>query len=536
MIVEWTNDLIFGTLGIAVVFLIGSYFLLRNSTHLIRRIVSLFLGLTGLWLLFALPSYEKKEPKTSQVLEGEEAIFDFLTGTQIETTDSLILKGNKHDLHEMSMLQDFVIAFKADSLPIGFWQIEVPEITENENWRLSGRVSTRGSEAKVILSLPNGDKREVILDEESLFEIESKAPSKGLYEYKISLVQAGTDTIQEILPIQVKAAAKLKMLLLAESPNFEFNYFKNYWSALGHGLLQKVRISKDKYSTSYVNMPEVAVDRISEQVLDEFDLLMLDISTWNGLSNAERNVIKGQVEKKALAVILSFSRQNQKPKALPSVMVRNFTSEKVSDVPLKVAQLSFAKEWEKYRENAILPIGFGKILVLGISDTYKLILSDQSNTYQRWWAGVISELYLERSDGFEIQTPFLTYEGQKTEAKLFNLSAESRIVLNDVRSLSLIRTPLIDGSAITEVTPKKGWNKISDSANQRERWIYAFEKVDWSAMKELRSIKYGSVLEGSKQSGIESSYKKMVAWPWWIGFALTLLGFGALWIDEKAFA
>lgn len=536
MIVEWTNGLLFGTLGLILVLLLASYFLYINKTNLIRRIFFLLIGLLGIWFLFAEPGYERVLPMKSQVIDSEEGIYDFLTGSESQKTDSLLLVGSDHDLEEMSLLKNYAIDYIENGLPKGFVDIEMPVVTEHENWILRGRVNLLNDEDRIELTLPNGEKREADKDEEGHFEIETKAPTRGLYEYFLRLTGPEVDTLQETLPVQVKAASKLEMLLLAESPSFEFNYFKNYWSGLGHGLLQRVKIAKDKYSTSYINMPEVEVGQVSEIFLDGFDLLLIDLGTWNEFSNSERRLIKKHVEEKALALILALNKPNEKPRDLPSIAVSKVTTEMLREVPLSLREFTYGSAWEVYKNNAIFSIGFGKVLVLGYADSYKLLLGDEARAYQQWWSDIISELYLEKVNGFEVQAKFMTYEGRKTEVKLFNLGRGSRIIFNDETKLSLLRTPLIEGFAKAEITPEYGWNKLWDDLGQKERWIYAFKEGEWSVMRASHASKVGRALAGVKKDAIEKSYTQVLYLPWYWGYILTVMGLGFLWMDEKVSA
>jgi hypothetical protein len=326
------------------------------------------------------------------------------------------------------------------------------------------------------------------------------------------------------------------MLLLAESPSFEFNYFKNYWSTLGHGLVQKVKISKDRYSTSFINIPSNNINRLTEEALDNFDVLMLDLLTWNGLASRDRSVIKKQIEEKALAVIFKIDNENQRLSNLPEISVNGFKSDQFRETEVSYAQLSKSTSWQKYKDNAVLEMGYGKILVLGITDTYKLILNDEAYTYQTYWADLISELYLEKQNGFDIELPFITLANEVINVKLSNLGEDSKIVLNGETSLPLLRTPLVQGFANASIEPKAGWNKMSDKVNGQERWFYAFDKGAWSTMDQSKVVDFAGTLERTEQPALASTYSLFIPISWWLGFAISLLGFGLLWLDEKLFS
>lgn len=524
MIIDWSHEGIIATSLIVVVFTLSAYW-----TKQWLKIIFLLLGFLGLWLAIIDPQIEIEKEKQSTEVKDIPA---FLTSEIAKQTDSVRLIGSGYDVAELQLLLNYKLVHAEIEENFGIIEINIPRVQEKKTFKISGKLRVLAhSESSVTLRLPDGSKKKTNVDKEGNFDLESKANIAGLYEYQISAINEKGDTVTEIIPVEVEQSSNLRMLILAASPQFDLNYLKNYWVAQGHAVAQRVQISKEQYNTSFLNMDEFQISSINKNLLNRFDILYVDISTWNGFSSIERKRVLAALRNEGLGLILKPSDVGESANDLPKNKVIGFI-EKDSD-GLQHAEFSHSGAWEDMKDGLMYKTGRGSIFLLEVNDSYKYLLGDQGQRYQKTWSDIFSKLYVKLKEDFGVHTPFLSFAGQKTEVQISNISQDDQLVLNSDLTLRINHTPMLVGYGESKVIPKLGWNKITKDGSEESQWFYAHDTLAWKTMKERYVNRYIALQQNAVISDQISTYKISKSIPFYISILVSLLGFGLVWVMEK---
>jgi hypothetical protein len=279
-------------------------------------------------------------------------------------------------------------------------------------------------------------------------------------------------------------------------------------------------------------------------VVSAYDFIITDSPTWNQLSLSEQSNIKRAVSNSGLALIIRPSSIDvtvnnlQIPKwSEPKEIMWKTTSD---DVMLNLYNIS--SSWRTTRQQGYdlaryRSIGLGHIAVLGIDKTYKLILTDNEEYYQTLWSTIFSDLYRDFSPTSKLLHNQWIWEGEKNYISILsNHEIDTPPLLNDSIPLPYIQVPFLNNVTEVSLWPSQGYNKISLEDGKAALKFYAHKKDAWQAVKQsqLLSMNMHAAMS-SDMLPIPVYYEDHpISKFWW--YALVLLGFGALWLDERLFA
>ncbi|WP_235296572.1 hypothetical protein [Portibacter marinus] len=526
MTIVWTYELITVT-TVLLLFLV----IFSTWSNKFFRSICLIIGLFGLWLSMADPTYELTKYKRATEVAN---IPEFLISKQAGETDTVLISGFDHHLEDLDLLDSFHV--KVDSqfyIQPGLFDIHYNDrVIASEKVSINGKVYGVSDDTfNVILESPDGEQIKPKFGSTELFQFSVEAPVAGLYEYKMMLIQ-NLDTVVELLPLQVLPARQLTMLIYTNRPGFEYNYLKNYWVEEGHGIIQKVRVSKDRFNSTYINAPSLSFDRLTESVLHDLDVILMDVEMWNSINTEERRVVLSAIDNYGLGLILSPGIEGARARDLPFNELADISAEDIDNVDLQRLTYSLANEWKTFDSGFSFGKGYGKVVLLKWGSTYRLILADKAKLYQNIWSEVFSEAYVQFQEGFVAESSFPTFAQDEVELKLYQTMQDDSIFLLD-QKLSLMNLPLLTGVAYAHVEPQMGWNKLTRSTDRAEDWFYAFDTSAWKTWQQLK-VK-DRLLQLSSQEGktISDVYMLRKTLPWWLGYMLFLIGFGLIWVLEK---
>ncbi len=544
--------------GLVLLFLFGSYVIKRraNGGRLFRRLFLLLLGCIGLYLLVIKPNYkEPLENVKAHILSAhaepsldDSNVFnnvnDFLNSEQASRTDQVTIHGFGLSADELSQLSDYNLKFEATVLKTGITSIDVPIITENSSWTLKGKVRAEESSDEalpqgVILTINDKEHKGLISD--GAFAIECIAPPAGTYLADIDVLTS-SDTIREQTSITVLHEPTWNMLILSSYPTFEMNYLKNYWTSLGNGFAMRSKISKEKYQTSFSNAPVKAIEELSYRTVKQFDFIITDVSSWNDLSDRERRNILGVVSKEGNGLLIKPQGAREKAIAINHPQWSEAVEQVVSldEEDIELINFPLSSSWGSISfANAPLAKytrrGLGHIGVLSISDTYKLVLADQDITYQNLWSEIFSHIFVDFNAKTQILGNQWVWADERRTLQLYHpKQVTSPPVLNESTSLAFLEVPFLDNVIEVDAWPKAGYNQLSLGDGPAFSF-YAHNKDSWEAkrQKDLYAINQMAANSSEGKEREQQFELKTISSFWW--YALTLLGFCGLWLDERLY-
>lgn len=209
--------------------------------------------------------------------------------------------------YALGALRRFAVRLHLSELPEGVRTVTAPRTaTVGQPWRVQGRLRSE-EEGVLFLDGPAGpvDSARVAAGE-AAFSLRDVPRAEGRFRYALTQLGAAGDTLaQETLGVAVQPAAPLRVLVVQGAPQFETRYLKNWLARRGGALAVRSAVSRDRFTTEFLNRPETDLRRLTPGVLQAFDVALLDARALGGLDAAERQALRAAVTEEGLGVLLA---------------------------------------------------------------------------------------------------------------------------------------------------------------------------------------------------------------------------------------
>lgn len=574
----------------------------KNKANLILRIVANCLAAISL-IFIAIPiTYQKKtEPKDENTIvlatQGfQKNQLEKLKNTPAFTTDPILAEDNRsvklipdlagflamnqhlskfHVLgyglepQELEIIQKKNLVFHPSPLPSGIQSVHWNKYMKSgEQLILSGNYLNNSEKPiKLILNGMGTNLDSVNLPAAKSEDFQLKIIPKHLDKAVYTLIGiAEKDTIlNEKVPVFVQAKDSLKVLILSSSPDFEIKFLKNWLFENQYSIAFRSAISKNKFNTEFLNFRRTTLDRITPNILKNFDLMISDPDELSNLSRIENQTLLTQINNGMGLILIADSI----PRA------EGFFNEIFETRPLvREDEKMISLSWDDYKTKKmtrgsscsfrILPgegnqtlvkdskaniiassklLGRGRLLISSLNDSYTWVLGDDLKSYSSYWSKLIGEIARRK----ELNTVWTLKNALPV------LNKETKIVIES--GFESIPTLSIAGDLLkfaqdqvlrfqwtAPYWPRKtGWQLIEDgnTPDSVQSWLYVFNKNDWASLNAVKKIKnnrkaaLNSFSEINKQNHAERYYRERV--PPVYFFILFVLSCGYLWLEAKKF-
>lgn len=574
----------------------------KNKANLILRITASCLAAIAL-IFIAIPiTYQKKaEPKDENtvvlITEGfqKDSLSKF-KNIPVFTTNSVLAKdirtvklipdlegflamnqqfskfhvlGYGLEAQELEIIQDKNLVFHPSPLPLGIQSVHWNKsVKSGEQLVLSGNyLNKRDKPVKLILNGlgTNLDSVNIPAGRSENFQI--KTIPKHLDKSVYSLIGiAEKDTIlNEKVPVFVQAQDPLKVLILSSSPDFENKFLKNWLFENLYSIAVRSAISKNKFSTEFLNSTRINLDRITPSVIENFDVLISDPDELSALSRAENQAIQNQLSNGMGLIMIADSI----PKA-EGFFNGIFDTRSLAREDEKMISLN----WDDYNTKKMTPgssgsfrilpkegnqalvkdnkanimvssklYGRGRILLSSINDSYTWILGDDLKSYSSYWSKLIGDIARnkELNSVWSLKEP-LPVLNQETAIIIETGSDSIPVVSSGGDLLKFVQDPVLGFQWTAPFWPRKtGWHLLAtgNSANSIQSWFYVYNKNDWASVNAVEKIKNNrkfseEFFTESNEQGISVRYYPEQVPPVYF-FILFLLSCTYLWLEAKKF-
>lgn len=521
-----------------------------------RRSLYYLVGLAGIALLILRPVMNIEQPSyaaglitsyaNQEVIEQfkqarpQVVIYDnidaYFANAERGLVDSLHVFGLGLSPDEAPLFTEEELVFYKPKLDDGLLEINIPNVEEQVPFLISGKVDTTINALQIIN--PLGATTDVTIGDAGVFNKEVEGMAAGRYLYKIITISAERDTYDIEVPIVVEDAKKYSSLILLKSPSFESNYFKNYWSQLGHSYAQRIQIAENRFTQTFINRSKTDLTQIGSSSLRGVDFVMADVDSWNNLTIAEQRRIKRKVSSDGTTLLL-MTNDGATADDIPSIAFSRSKKVEFTTYNQSVEMNGVVKSngaWRRVIHNGIhvaykRQYGIGQIGYLPVEDSYKLLLNDMSMEYQQYWSELLSAFYIDTDVPYVIDLPEYIWEDELTPLTIHSSTSISAPVMhNDSLIRRWINNPLITNSYKIEIIPNEGWNKIS-FGDEQPYYFYAYPNEVFGNRHHQRNIKASISYTPPKNIKALPSKSKPVS-RWW-GYGLALIGFGLLWFEER---
>jgi hypothetical protein len=476
---------------------------------------------------------------------------------------TLHILGYGLESNEIKSLKTKSLIFHPSALENGVSSISWPgKIRSGEQLLVQGRYNnTSGSEVKLILQGLGTNLDSVIIRKETWNDFKLTCIPKHLDKAVYFLLAiADNDTLsREELPVLVKENEKMRVLILASSPDFENKFLKNWLSEQGYSVSLRTTISTAKYSTEFLNSRKNDLNRINTTLLNDFDILIGDMSELSRLSSTENQAVQNQVNNGMGLIIKAdaadpgngFYRNafilRESKKVIPKSIKLTWEGHSAIKTVLQggnsmeiIAQ-SGTQSLVKNESGDILTnsklSGKGRMLLTVINDSYTWILGNNMEDYSSFWSYILEKAgrKKETSERFVINS--LPVINRETGIEFQSETGITPGIQVNKESIAFKQHPMMSFMQTGLFWPSQpGWQSIQ-SKSADINWLYVFKKNAWNVVKASEKLKNTRIFIERSEEKITSEkeamkvYEDTVPSIWF--YILFLLCCTYLWLEVK---
>jgi hypothetical protein len=507
--------------------------------------------------IFTLDSSVNQEYKNARLASSVEDLQ--LTDS---TITSLRVLGDGLNKSQLNQLGEMPVIFQSSKIKTGLQNISWNgQVQAGNTLRVQGKfLNALAGNVNLVLKGLNTTLDSVSVKNGSAlnFELNTIPKNEGRVVYHL-LAISGKDTIEkEDLPVEVSQVKPLKLLVLNTSPDFETRFLKNWLTAKGYVAVIRSAISKNKYSTEFVNTGEQPITQLSISLLQKFDVVVGDLSALKALNPSESASLKEEIIQKGLGLIVKadssgkesswvqagFALEKGLGKPVYTSMAirgkKNLSAKINTDAPYLISkgtsQLLVSDGHEHEFAGSTLA-GNGKVVYTSLNNTYNWMLAGDEADYSALWSLLITEASrkLPETEKWSVISP-IPVKGQKTELQLQSSSAPAQIIAGNM-NIAPVQNAVIQFEWDTELWPSQpGWQQINQQGKPA-KWWYAWPKNAWGSIIALKN-RYETKLYAEKHSLKASVTKQiqsfaLVPVPKIYFYILFLLAGIFLWVENK---
>lgn len=393
------------------------------------------------------------------------------------------------------------------------------------------------------------------------FSFQTRPKQTGKAVYQLIALQ-GKDTLAiEPVPFLVGNQSPMKVLILASFPDFEYKFLKKWLYENQYPVAFRTQISKNKFSSDFLNIESFNLNKINSSALKKFDVLIIDEEELAAINPEEIASINAAVTgglgllvrvsspKSTAPISGTFGRGESAP-AKDQQLSISLKENKYNFSKLPLAQSLFLKTTENDQPlvmdgsgrtlvNSSLK-GSGKISMSTIPATFNWLLSGKKTDYSTYWSAILSNAARRKTENQTVKIiPQFPVVSEQTRL-VIDLAESGKIPALKIDSINLaprqnIALPFQWDAVFWP--SHSGWRNLS--INQSIESLFIYKKSDWLARRNQQKInsnlEFVKALKNIKPIGQSKDLiieKEISIWWFFIGF---LVASAFLWIESRIF-
>ena len=420
----------------------------------------------------------------------------------------------------------------------------------NQQAEITGTFRTRDN-AKIKLVSPGGVEDSIVFTTQGLhaFTLSFTPKQTGLFTYSV-IVEENGKIYTDKFSLEVAADEKLSLLFLQNYPTAETKYLKNFITEKGHALAIRTQLSKNNFRYEYANREAVRLDRLSPELMKQFDLVLIDNESLADLSSYERKVMEESVKQGLGILVLYNSPERKKSQSYLSLSQMELKEDTVRlrvanstytfpAVPIRITAdgvESVIKSNERVLSGYVNK-GAGKLGFQLLHETYRLILEGKTFEYASLWSPLLERTAQIKNKTFKIEMaqPFPIYQDEPLDITLVAAADQPRLTTEDVE------IPLREDVVIDDYWHGKtwadgaGWHQLAVERDSTIKNYYVSETREWKSLRTTQQQNANELFSKSKLSEINEvqiiAEQKPI--PLWVFYIIFLFAAGFLWLVPK---
>lgn len=427
-----------------------------------------------------------------------------------------------------------------------------------------------GKVAVLTLEAPNGEatRQEVVgMGGRGAFRLDGGRPvSAGTYLWQL---RCGGQTVP--VGVEVVAAVRPRVLLLASRPSFEVGRLQRWLGETGAPVALRTRVSADRVRVASANGAEVPGDLITTAALNAVDLVVADRAALRALSSTEQAALESVVREGGLG-LLELADANTTPETIP-LSPWGLVNEG-GNTEGREARLRWADDQEAALAAALPPaewkpeagdermlrdgqdrvvavsrrLGRGWVAATLVKDTWRWPQGGRTDGYAAYWSGWIQRLARpqEPQAAWEISgAGDLLVEDRPVRVRWRPGRADERVpttaligvARRDAETMDLVAAGAT-GEATGRYWPREsGWHRVRtmDGAVERSFYVHTWSEVE----SLLRAARTNATAMHAARRSVDASVgdtrvmgARRGGLVWWLAGGL-LAVWGVLWWRER---
>lgn len=372
---------------------------------------------------------------------------------------------------------------------------------------------------------------------ETTFSFTTLPKKAGKALYQLRAKTSAKDLIfSERLDVFVEAADILKILILQSAPTFEMKHLKNWLTANQNAVAIRSTISRQRYRYEFINQPEMALDRISKTLLENFDLVIADSRHFNQLLASERTAITEEVTQHGLGLLifpdndfLTEKRTRRGPSDVFHIKFRKF-----EDLDYRLVKLSLTTPLDKqttliqslpfeieaqwgmqaiFQDEMSRMVagrsqqGKGALAVTLVTNSFKWILEGNASFHAAYWSQLLSAVARRDADRdiWRIIPEGPVFTNQPLVLQMFSSSEKPTTRMASTsqspQQLALLQDRNFPSHWQGRFWPRKsGWHRAESQAGP-PFWFFVHRRSSWQTYQQWQKI------EDTRQAALLSQFQ-----------------------------
>lgn len=349
------------------------------------------------------------------------------------------------------------------------------------------------------------------------------------------------------LPVKIIERERLKIAIFNSFPTFETKYLKNFLAENGHKVVVRNQLTTNRFKYEYFNTSKQNIS-ITRNALKTVDLLILDAKSFLNLSKKQNTILIDLAENEGLGIFIQpdvslFTSKNK-------FGYFQFLSNKNSSFKSSNSKNSFKKyNYTIKKETLIEPIhkddnhiyaaykiaGNGKIASTVAKNTYELLLSGNTDTYQQFWTDIINIVSKKRLNSVQYKSKMLFGSINQPFSFELKTNAEKPIITNK----NDVKMPLIQDIGIRHLWygktyPKSnGWQQLKTAKDSVHKFsFYVMNSDRFSSLRAYQTSVENKRYFNNSRTTLSNSTSNKTINPIWF-YLLFLICVGYLWLQPK---
>mgnify|MGYP003630839907 CR=1 FL=1 len=337
---------------------------------------------------------------------------------------SVYILGNGLEPYDLWQMDSVRALHMPGKLPKGVIRFSYePGTTVGERAVFRGRYANMKKGQKLVLEGAGGvgmDSVVIDIPKKGDFQLslEPKVAGNFLFYLAIKDSVGGVVNIDPI-PVWVTEKEALDIFIVNGFPTFETKYLKNYLAESGHKVTVRSQLTRGRFKYEFFNRERSIIGNLSQKMLEEHDLLIMDANSFRNLTSAERSSILKAVRENGLGLFVQpddaffYDPTNTTPfRFLPDgntvMSLPKRPKMELEKFPYTFKGVELLRPIHKMGEtvlSAYYNIGAGRIGTTVLGATYGLMLQGKGDGYQLLWADIVSEMAKRKREMARWESP-----------------------------------------------------------------------------------------------------------------------------------